>query len=96
MDSVHGPGALVSCDHILYVLLDQINGHNVLCPPRYDHVCILLGWNTKLFKCWLHQGGVLMKNMLQVSASVFNISHDSSRMRRLINPVIVLSQTWPV
>ena len=61
----------------LYMLLDQVEGHHVLCPPGYDDIRVLLGWYTELLKCRLDQGGVLVQDMLQVSAALGDVSQYS-------------------
>ena len=62
----------------LYVLFDKIQGHHILCSSGNDDVSILLCRDAELLEGWLDQGGVLVEDMLQVSASLGNITQNTS------------------
>lgn len=58
---------------------DEIDGDEVLSTARNYDVCKLLGGDAELFESWLHQGSILVKHIVQVSASLLDISEDPPR-----------------
>jgi len=66
-------------DDVLDVEDDEIDGDEVLSTARDDDIRKLLGGDAELFKSWLHQGGVLVKDIVQVSPSLLDISEHPPR-----------------
>ena len=56
------------------MLLDEVDGDLVLCPPWNDDVGILLGGDAELLEGWLDEGGVLMEHVLQVATTFLYVS----------------------
>ena len=62
----------------LDVLFYKIKSHHILRSSRNNNVGVFLGWKTKLFEGRLDKSCVLVKNMLQLSASLRNITEHTS------------------
>ena len=55
------------------MLSDEVQSHTVLSSSGNYHIRILLGGNTELLKCRFDEAGVLVKDMLQVPASLRDV-----------------------
>ena len=58
----------------------EVDSHHILRPPWHNYICIFLGWDAKLLKSWLDQRCVLVKDMVKVSPTLFNVSYNSPEM----------------
>ena len=52
------------CHHHLYVLLDEVEGDDVLGAPGDDHVGVLLSRDAELLEGGLDEGRVLKEHVL--------------------------------
>ena len=67
------------CHHHLYVLLDEVEGDDVLGAPGNDHVGVLLSRDAELLEGGLDEGRVLKEHVLQVPPSLRYVTENSSR-----------------
>ena len=67
------------CHHHLYVLLDEVEGDDVLGAPGDDHVGVFLGRDAEFLEGGLDEGRVLKEDVLQVPPSLRYVTENSSR-----------------
>ena len=61
------------------MLLDKVEGDDVLGAPGDDHVGVLLGRDAELLEGGLDEGRVLVQHVLQVPPSLGYVTENSSK-----------------
>merc|ERR1719220_1023129 len=59
----------------LHVLGYEVDGNGILGPARNNHVRVFFGRQAELFKSWLHQACVLVKNIFEIPSPVPDVPH---------------------
>ena len=59
------------------MLLDKVEGDDVLGAPGDDHVSVLLGRDAELLEGGLDEGRVLVQDVLQVPPSLRYVAENS-------------------
>lgn len=73
VDVVDAAGMTICSQKFLYVLNNQIDGDQVVCPSRDNYVSVLLSRQAKFFKGWFDKIGILMKDLLQITSSLRHV-----------------------
>ena len=69
------------------MLLDKVEGDDVLGAPGDDHVSVLLGRDAELLEGGLDEGRVLVQHVLQIPPPLRNVTKNSSR-RHLVKMIV--------
>jgi len=78
VDVVDAAGVTISSQKFLYVLNDQIDGDQVICPPRNNYVGVLLSRQAEFFKGGFDKIGILMEDLLQITSSLRHVPQNSA------------------